>query len=75
MFSVQAQESLQDVLERHNTVFKAELGRIKGVEAKLHINPEAQPRFYKPTSVPYALRQKVEHELDRLEKAGVIVPT
>ena len=75
MFSVHAQESLQDVLEQHNTVFKPELGRIKGVEARLHINPEAQPRFYKLRSVPYALRQKVEQELDRLEEARVIVPT
>ena len=75
MFRVHAQESLQDVLERHDMVFKPELGRIKGVEAKRHINPEAQPRFYKSRSVPYALRQKVEQELDRLEEAGVIVPT
>ena len=51
------------------------MGKIKGVEAKLHINPEAQPYFYKPQLVPYALRQKVEEELDRLEEAGVIVPT
>ena len=72
---MQAQENLQDVLQRHNTVFKPELGRIKGSEAKLHINTAARPRFYKPRSVPYALRQKVERELDRLEEAGVIVPT
>ena len=72
---MQAQESLQDVLQRHNTVFKPELGRIKGSEAKLHINTAARPRFYKPRSVPYALCQKVERELDRLEEAGVIVPT
>ena len=41
IFNVQAQESLQDVLQRHDTVFKLELGRIKGVEAKLHINAAA----------------------------------
>ena len=71
---MQAQESLQDVLQRHDTMFKPELGRIKGVGAKLHINAVAQPHFYKPWSVPYALRQKVEQELDRLVEAGVIVP-
>ena len=75
IFNMHAQETLQDVLERHDAVFKPELGKIKGVEAKLYINPEAQPRFYKPRSVPYALRQKVAEELDRLEEAGVIVPT
>ena len=45
--NVQAQESLQDVLQRHDTVFKPELGRIKGVEGKLHIKVAAQPHFYK----------------------------
>ena len=75
IFNVQAQESLQDVLQRHDMVFKPELGRIKGVGAKLHINTVARPRFYKPRSVLYALRQKVEQELDRLEEEGVILPT
>jgi len=56
-------------------VFKPELGRIKGVEAKLHINTAARPHFYKPRSVPYAIHQKVEQELDRLEETGIIVPT
>ena len=50
------------------------MSRIKGVRAKLHINDVAQPHFYKPKSVSYALRQKVEQESDRLEEAGVIVP-
>ena len=50
------------------------MGKIKGVETKLHINPKAQPCFYKPRSVPHALRQKVEEELDRLETADIIVP-
>ena len=40
-FNVHAQESLQDVMKQHNTVFKPELGRIQRVEAKLHVNLEA----------------------------------
>ena len=61
-----------EVMDRHTEVFKEELGRVQGVKAKIHVDPQAQPRFYRPHNVPYALKGKVENELDRLEKEGVI---
>ena len=44
------------------------------VEAKLCIDKEAMPRCFKPQSVPFALRAKVDNELQRLEAKGVILP-
>ena len=66
--------TLQDVLQRHKDVFKKELGTVTGVTAKIYVDPSAQPRFCKPRTVPYALRAKVDQELERLEQAGVIEP-
>ena len=68
--------TLQDVLQRHGDVFKKELGTVRGVYAKLYVvnDLNAQPRFCKTRTVPYALQTKVNQELDRLEKAGVIEP-
>ena len=55
-------------------LFKDGLGKLKCVEAKLYIDKEAIPRCFKPPSVPFALRAKVDNELQRLEANGAIVP-
>ena len=62
------------VLKRHSTVFNAELGTLKGYEAKLQVDPTATPRFYEARSVPYSLKDMIEKELDRLENEGIIKP-
>ena len=65
------EHQLQDVLSRYADVFKEELGLVKQT-AKIYVDPTAKPRFCKPRTVPYAIRAKVEQELDRLEKSGII---
>ena len=65
---------LQELLDRHGEVFQVELGTLRGYEAKIHVEPGAKPRFCKARTVPYALRKKVEQELERLTKEGIIEP-
>ena len=36
----------QEVMERHADMFKDELGVLKGVGAKLHVDPQVKPQFY-----------------------------
>ncbi len=66
--------TLQEVLGRHQDVFQEGLGTMKGYEAKIYVDPEARPRFCKARSVPYAMRAKVEEELERLVAEGVLEP-
>ena len=66
--------ALHKVLQKHATVFKDELGEVKGTTVKIHVDPQARPHFCKPRTVPYAMRGKVEQELDRLERDGIIQP-
>ena len=66
--------NLQAVLDRQAGIFKDKLGLVKGVSAKLFVDPEVVRRFCKPRTVPFALREKVNKELERLEKSGVIEP-
>ena len=53
-------------------MFRAELGTLRGVQAKLEVKPDARSRFYKPHSVPYAIKEAIEKDLERLDKAGVL---
>ena len=52
-------------------VFRAELGCLKGVKINIPVSEEAKPKFFKARSVPYALKSRVEDELDKLEGQGV----
>ena len=65
-------DTLSDVLGRHKMVFDKGLGTIKGFTADIKLQDGAKPIFCKARPVPYALRQTVEEELDRLEKLGVV---
>ena len=65
---------LEDTLNKYSDVFREELGELKDTQVKIDINVPAQPRFYKHRNIAYALRERVESELERLEKQGVIEP-
>ena len=66
--------SLEDVLGRHTAVFEQGLGKMNDATARIHVDPSAEPRFLKARPVPYALRARVEQELERLQGMGVIEP-
>ena len=74
-FSVAGPKSQwQDVIDRHPDAFKDELGRVQGTTAKFYLKSGIKPKFLRARPVPYALREKVERELDRLQANGVIEP-
>ena len=67
-------QSLQPILSRRAAVFKEELGTMRGVAATIYVENGCRPRYFRPRSIPYALRPRVEEELDRLQRMGVIEP-
>ncbi|XP_060791211.1 uncharacterized protein K02A2.6-like [Neoarius graeffei] len=64
--------NVEAVLQRHKAVFSEETGTIREFKASITVKPETKPVFRKARPVPYALKDAVEKELDRLEKAGII---
>ncbi|XP_055922730.1 uncharacterized protein K02A2.6-like, partial [Eupeodes corollae] len=65
---------VRDVCSRFPEVFSPELGCCKDFKAKLFLKPGARPKFCKPRPLPFALMEPVKAELDRLVKAGVLMP-
>ena len=55
-------------------LFGSGLGKLVGIEAQFYVDKTVTPRCFKPRSVPFALRSKVEAELERLVAEGVLRP-
>ena len=53
-------------------LFREELDRLEGQKVHVSFKEDAQPRFSKTRQVPFALKAKVESELQRLESTGVL---
>ncbi|XP_059413408.1 uncharacterized protein K02A2.6-like [Carassius carassius] len=68
------EKTLDSLLKKYAKVFSDDLGTFNGFEATLNLKPGHQPKFFQARVVPYAIRPKVEAELDRLVKQGIISP-
>ena len=64
--------NLNDLLDKHKALFKDELGKVHPKKAKLHVRPDATPRFFKPRHVPFAIKEAIGKELDKLEEQGIL---
>lgn len=63
-----------ELMKQYPLLFSDRLGCCKGVEVKLNLKSDAKPIYFKSRSVPFALRAKLEQELDRMVGLGIIEP-
>ena len=63
---------LNDLLDKHIALFKEELGTVHPEKAVLNVKPDATPRSFKPRPVPFAIKEAIGKELDRLEEQGIL---
>lgn len=66
IFSVQTNHFLDSLLKQYEDLFKE-------IKAKLHIDPQVKILFYKAHTVSFVLCEKVEQEVQRLEKQDITV--
>ncbi|GFR31114.1 uncharacterized protein K02A2.6 [Trichonephila clavata] len=57
---------------KYKDIFDDKLGEISNYEAKLKLRPGVKPIFCRIRTVPFALKGRVENEIDRLEREGII---
>lgn len=70
--STSGSQELSRMLEKYNDVFKKELGKFNKSEVKLKLKSKVEPKFCKPRPVPLAIKPKVEEEIDKLLRLGVL---
>ena len=58
----------------HSSNFLSSGISVRETTAKLHVDPQARPKIYRPRSVPYTMREKVDVELDHFHQQGIIEP-
>ena len=66
-------KNLNELLIHYDDIFKDSLGYCK-VKAHLHVKPNVIPKFCKPQSLPFAYREAVENDLNRLIAEHVLEP-
>ncbi|KAJ8735337.1 hypothetical protein PYW07_006957 [Mythimna separata] len=62
------------ITERYKELFDGGLGRYTGGKATLRVRDGAAPVFHRARPLPYALRDRVDAELERMLRDGVIEP-
>ena len=72
--SVRSNLSLESLLQSYPTVFSPKLGRLRNVKANIFVPADAKPRFFRPYTVIYFMRDKVNQKLDRLAADEIISP-
>nr|XP_054759433.1 uncharacterized protein LOC129265467 [Lytechinus pictus] len=71
---VRVNDAVDRVFSDYAGLFTRELGKLKGVEVDLDIDPNASPKFLKARPVPFSLRSRLDQELDRLLADDIIEP-
>lgn len=60
------------LLNKYKCVFEEDYCKIKDFQAHISVSENASPVFVKPRPIPYAPRERVETEIDRLLESEII---
>ncbi|CAI6377455.1 unnamed protein product [Macrosiphum euphorbiae] len=64
--------NLKQLKNKYSKLFNDDMGKFVYEKFKIRLKDDATPIFFKPRQIPFAFKDKVEEQLCRLEKLGVI---
>ena len=67
-------QPIANLLQKYHEVFSDKIGTYTGGKVNIQIDPTVMPKFCKPRPLPFAIKDKVEDELKKLQEQGVIEP-
>ena len=70
--SLKENKPTDGLIQKHSSLFDGQLGKVRDIKVKLELKEGATPRFFKPRSVPYAVREPIKEELDRLVSEKIL---
>ena len=70
--SLRGNKPIDSLIQKYSCLFDGQLGKVRDISVKLELKDGANPRFFKPRSVPYAVREPIKEELDRLVNEGIL---
>ena len=69
-YQSQSTSKLEELLQKYEEVFHEELGTVKSMKVTLTIRKNNLPKFTRPRTVPFAIKDAIAKEIDRLEATG-----
>lgn len=70
---ISSDNDVQELFRKYPDLWRDELGSFNKFKVTLQLKENSVPKFFKPRTVPFALRDKVEQELERLVGLGILV--
>ncbi|KAG6438833.1 hypothetical protein O3G_MSEX000260 [Manduca sexta] len=72
--SVKLNNKIEILLDRYKNLFDGSLGKFTGGKATLRVREGAAPVFHRARPLPFALRERVDAEIDAMLRDGIIEP-
>ncbi|UYV60291.1 K02A2.6-like, partial [Cordylochernes scorpioides] len=66
--------NIDSLLNDYGSIFEYKSDPIKGIKCHLDVKADFIPKFYKFRQVPFALKQLVENEIDKLVDLNILSP-